>query len=49
MQHPEAWDWDSAHKAIPFASWKGQFEWVEEPQVSPDGETVAAIVNTGEA
>ena len=45
----DRWDWDSAHKAILFAPWKGQFEWVEEPQASPDGETVAAIVKTGDA
>ena len=49
MQHSDHWDWDSAHKAIPFSPWKGQFEWVEEPQASPDGETVAAIVKTGDA
>jgi hypothetical protein len=48
MKHPEQWDWDSPRKEIPFASWQSQFKWVEEPHVSPDGESVAAIVNTGE-
>ena len=48
MKHPEQWDWDSPRKEIPFASWQSQFKWVEEPQVSPDGESVAAIVNAGE-
>ena len=42
------WDWETSEKIFAFDKWKGDFEWVEEPQVSPDGEKVAAIVKTGE-
>ena len=42
------WDWDTGEKQIPFAEWKSQFRWVEEPQASPDGEKIAAIVNIDE-
>ena len=48
MKHSAQWNWDLSSKEIPLASWQDQFEWVEEPQASPDGEAVAAIVKAGE-
>ncbi len=48
MNHSESWNWDAASLEIPLVSWKDQFEWVEEFQASPDGESVAAIVKAGE-
>ena len=42
------WDWETGQKKIPMADWQDRFDWVEEPYASPDGEKVAAIVNTGE-
>ena len=49
MKSPESWDWETGRKEVPFSSWQDQYEWVEEPQSSPDGESVAAIVKTGES
>ena len=40
--------WSSGEKRIAFAEWAGNYRWVEEPTASPDGETVAAIVNIDE-
>jgi len=42
------WDWEAGEKKIPVAEWRDRFQWVEEPYASPDGETVAAIVNVEE-
>ena len=43
------WDWESGEKLIAETSeWKDKFEWVEEFQVSPDGEKVASSVKTGD-
>jgi hypothetical protein len=49
MQDTDNRDWELGEKtpARP-GEWAGQFEWVEEPEVSPDGERLAAVVNTGE-
>ncbi|MDM7919827.1 MAG: hypothetical protein QUS12_11765, partial [Methanosarcina sp.] len=44
MADINSWDWQNPDKKIPFQSWKEQYEWVEEPYVSPDGEEIAAIV-----
>lgn len=43
------WDWETKEKCIPFKVWEKNFEWVEEPYVSDDGEKIGAIVNQGEA
>ena len=42
------WDWEPGEKSIAFGDWKEKFRWVEEPQASPDGENIAAIVNIDE-
>ena len=42
------WDWDTGEKKVAVGSWSDEFRWVEEYQVSPDGEKVAAIVNIDE-
>jgi len=43
------WDWESGEKLIAETNeWKDKFEWVEEFQVSPDGEKVASIVKVGD-
>lgn len=39
------WDWAFGDKAVETADWVRQCQWVEELYVSPDGESVAAIVN----
>ncbi len=44
------WDWETKEKLVSdLNEWKTSYEWVEEPYVSPDGEKIAAIVNTDEA
>jgi hypothetical protein len=48
MADTENWDWETGQKAIPLNDWRQQYRWVEEPQVSPDGQYVAAIVNAAE-
>ena len=43
------WDWETGSKEIAdMSQWQSQFNWVEEPYVSPNGETIAAIVNLAE-
>ena len=42
------WDWETDEKCIDMSDWPQKFGWVEEPQASPDGERVAAIVNVDE-
>lgn len=43
------WDWEVGQRPVAdIGQWTGRFEWVEEPQASPDGEAVAAVVKTGE-
>ena len=44
-----SWDWQTPVKDINLDEWKSRFNWTEEYQVSPDGEKIAAIANTGEA
>ena len=48
MERIAQWNWNTSTKEIPLSSWQDRFEWVEEPQASPDGESVAAIVKVGE-
>ena len=43
------WDWELGHREITdVAQWQHQYNWVEEPYVSPNGEKLAAIVNLAE-
>ncbi len=42
-------DWHTEKKEIPVGEWSKKFNWVEEFNVSPDGENIAAIVNIDEA
>ena len=43
------WDWEIGAKNIANTEdWSTQFNWIEEIQVSPDGETAACIVNIDE-
>ena len=48
MADNESWDWEPGEKRIDVGEWRDQFNWVEEPQASPDGEKIAAIVNIDE-
>ena len=48
MADNESWDWEPGEKRIDVGKWRDQFNWVEEPQASPDGEKIAAIVNIDE-
>lgn len=49
MEEKQSWDWDTDLKEIPVGEWKDRFNWVEEFNVSPDGESIASIVNVDEA
>ena len=43
------WDWESGSRVITdIGPWQEQFNWVEEPIVSPNGEKLATIVNLAE-
>ena len=49
MTDKAQWNWDLGKRDIaPLGQWHQTYEWVEEPCVSPDGETLAAVVNTGD-
>ena len=48
MEENKSIDWSTDLKEIPVREWEDQFGWVEEPYVSPDGETIASIVNVEE-
>ena len=46
MDDSSQWDWNLGQRDIAdMASWRSKFNWVEEPQASPDGEKIAAVVN----
>ncbi|MCK5311500.1 MAG: Tmc redox complex protein TmcD [Desulfobacteraceae bacterium] len=49
MKDEKTWDWQTNKKEIPVKEWKDSYNWIEEFNVSPDGEKIAAIVNTDEA
>lgn len=49
MKNETPWDWHSEKKEIPVKEWQERFNWVEELNVSPDGEQIASIVNLDEA
>jgi Tol biopolymer transport system component len=43
------WDWESGSKEIAdIRQWQNRFNWVEEPEASPNGEKIAAVVNLAE-
>ncbi len=48
MEEKQSWDWNTQLKEIPVKEWETRFNWVEDPCISPDGESVASIVNVGE-
>jgi len=48
MGNEESWDWNTDLKEIPVEEWKERFNWVEDFYVSPDGESIASIVNVDE-
>ncbi len=43
------WDWHGGEKQIDITCWRDDYQWVEEPYASPDGESVAAIVKVDDA
>jgi hypothetical protein len=50
MTSESNWDWEVGRKLIvDAASCSQEIEWREESRFSPDGETVAAVVNLGDA
>ncbi len=49
MEEQQSWDWNTNLKEIPVGEWKTRFNWVEEFNISPDGENIASIVNVDEA
>ncbi len=49
MKDKKTWDWQTAQKEIPVNEWQHQFNWIEEPHVSPDGEKIASITNCDDA
>ncbi|MDD9305049.1 MAG: Tmc redox complex protein TmcD [Desulfobacter sp.] len=48
MEEKQSWDWSTQLKEIPVKEWESRFNWVEDPCISPDGESVASIVNLDE-
>ncbi len=48
MNDKKTWNWDTTSTSIDLNSWKKQTHWIEEFKASPDGKTIAAIVNTDE-
>ena len=48
MEEIKSFDWSTEQKDIPVREWEDRFVWVEEPYTSPDGETIASIVNVEE-
>lgn len=49
LNDKSTWDWQTPEKQILVKEWEEEFNWVQEPCVSPDGESIAAIVNVDEA
>jgi len=48
MEEKESWDWSTQLKEIPVKEWETRFNWVEEPCITPNGESVASVVNVDE-
>lgn len=48
MEEKSRWDWHTDLKEIPVKEWDDRFNWVQTPEVSPDGEAIAAVVNLDE-
>ncbi len=48
MEEKQSWDWSTQVKEIPFKEWESKYNWVEELCISPDGESIASIVNLDE-
>lgn len=49
MVNIQKWDWNTKEKMVADTTgWPNQFEDVQEPYVSPDGEKIASIVQLGE-
>ncbi|MBT9448223.1 MAG: WD40 repeat domain-containing protein, partial [Desulfobacterales bacterium] len=49
MVNIQKWDWNTKEKMVADTTgWPNQFEDVQEPYVSPDGEKIASIVKQGE-
>ncbi len=48
MEDKTSWDWDTELKEVPFDEWRSRFNWVQTPQVSHNGEGIAAVVNLDE-
>ncbi|MDX2500445.1 MAG: WD40 repeat domain-containing protein, partial [Deltaproteobacteria bacterium] len=49
MDNKNQWDWNIGQREIADTNqWRGKFNWIEEPYVSPDGEKIATIVNLAE-
>ncbi|MEZ4526668.1 MAG: WD40 repeat domain-containing protein [Desulfobacterales bacterium] len=47
MKGKEQWDWTPGRKVVAdLGKWKEEFEFIEEPMASPNGEKVAAVVKT---
>ena len=50
MSSKSSWDWEVGKREVLDIAAAGQeFEWLEEPSVSPDGERIAAVANLGPA
>ena len=50
MHNSINWDWEVGKRIVAdIGEWKGRFEYMEEPYVSPNGEKIAAIIKTEEA
>jgi hypothetical protein len=43
------WDWESGKRSVlDLSSCAGEYEWIEEPSVSPDGEGIAFVARLKE-
>ena len=48
MKEIQTWDWQTPVKEMPIQEWADRYNWAEEPCITPDGESVASIVNLDE-
>ena len=49
MKDKQSWDWSTPLKEISFRELESEYNWVEDPCISVDGESLASIVNIDEA